>query len=277
VSIKSAWNDSPSGYNTLSGTSMATPHVSGAAALLLSRNPTMSPADVQQTMINNASLNVVGANKGSTPNRFLYIPETPPPPPNCATLKPGDAWAGVGLYCGLGKTASTLSGGAPTSPSTVTPIGITAADTAGSALARFDPASAPAAQPASAPAEPASTQPDASGPQAPSVAQPRPATSTQQATPGGPVPLAANNAGFGHLEAAAAPALPTTTPDGAAATAVDHEPADGSGPGQAASNTSSTAWAIAAGLAFCAVILLYPLRKRSIPQITSGDTAAGSP
>lgn len=45
VCIKSTWKDG--GYNTISGTSMATPHVTGAAALSLSRNPGATPTDVK--------------------------------------------------------------------------------------------------------------------------------------------------------------------------------------------------------------------------------------
>ncbi|MET1086041.1 MAG: S8 family serine peptidase [Arthrobacter sp.] len=277
VSIRSAWNNSPTGYNTLSGTSMATPHVSGAAAILLSRNRAMSPADVQQTMINNASLNVVGANKGSTPNRFLYIPGMPPPPPNCGALKPGDAWAGVSLYCGLGKTASILSdGGAAPAPSTDAPVTTTAADTAGSALGLQEPEPAPAGQPDPAPADSTVEQP-ASAPQAPAAAQPAPESGNgPQATPSEPVLAAANNKGFGQVEAAATHALPAETADSTEASAVGRGPAARAGTNQPASNAGSVALAIAAGFAFCALVLLRPIRKRSLRRTASGETSSPS-
>lgn len=278
VSIKSAWNNSPTGYNTLSGTSMATPHVSGAAAVLLSRNPTMSPADVQQTIINNATLGAVSANKGATPNRFLFIPGMPPALPNCSALKPGDAWAGVGLHCGLGSATSIPSGGgAAPEPSADAPVTTTAADTAGSAPALHEPESAPvapAAQPAPAPDDSAVQQP---APQAQAAAQPAPATGNgPQATPSGRVSAVADSMGFGQVEAAAAPALPAEAPDSAAASAVEREPATHAAPNQTALNAGSVAWAIAAGFAFCAVVLLCVIRKRSMRGIASDGSSASS-
>ena len=52
VGIKSSV---PGGYSAYSGTSMATPHVAGAAALLLSKNPDFTPQQVQSILENTAN------------------------------------------------------------------------------------------------------------------------------------------------------------------------------------------------------------------------------
>jgi len=71
-SITSSWNTSDTATNTISGTSMATPHVTGVAALFLETNPTASPATVTAAIINNSTPNkVTGAGTGS-PNRLLF-------------------------------------------------------------------------------------------------------------------------------------------------------------------------------------------------------------
>ena len=59
------------GTATKNGTSMASPHVAGAAALILQSNPSASPATVAATLINNSTKNVVIGTSGS-PNRLLY-------------------------------------------------------------------------------------------------------------------------------------------------------------------------------------------------------------
>lgn len=78
VSITSSWATSDTATNTISGTSMASPHVAGVAALFLQSNPTASPALVQQTLKNLSTKGVVtgtagGLFGGSTPNNHLLF------------------------------------------------------------------------------------------------------------------------------------------------------------------------------------------------------------
>jgi subtilisin family serine protease len=80
-SITSAWRTSDTATNTISGTSMATPHVTGVAALFLETNPTATPAQVAAAIINSSTPNkVTGAGTGS-PNRLLFSLLTGGPTP----------------------------------------------------------------------------------------------------------------------------------------------------------------------------------------------------
>jgi len=72
VGITSAWNGSDAGTNTISGTSMATPHVAGTAALYLEANPSATPAAVAQAITDNATPNKVSSAGSGSPNRLLY-------------------------------------------------------------------------------------------------------------------------------------------------------------------------------------------------------------
>ncbi|OLF11618.1 serine protease [Actinophytocola xinjiangensis] len=73
VDITSSWNDG--GTDTISGTSMASPHVAGAAALYLEANPDATPADVSAGLVEAASPDKITDPTGDTPNLLLYVGE----------------------------------------------------------------------------------------------------------------------------------------------------------------------------------------------------------
>jgi subtilisin family serine protease len=70
--ILSAWFSSTTATATLSGTSMASPHVAGAAALYKQANPSASAATIRNALVNNATANVVTNAGTGSPNRLLY-------------------------------------------------------------------------------------------------------------------------------------------------------------------------------------------------------------
>lgn len=71
-SITSAWSTSNTAITTISGTSMASPHVAGVAALYLDEFPGASPSTVNSAIVNNATANVVTNPGTDSPNRLLY-------------------------------------------------------------------------------------------------------------------------------------------------------------------------------------------------------------
>src|SRR5262249_18464291 len=70
--ITSSWNTSTTATNTISGTSMATPHVTGAAALILAGSPNSTPAQVTSAMTGAATTGVVTNPGTGSPNRLLF-------------------------------------------------------------------------------------------------------------------------------------------------------------------------------------------------------------
>jgi subtilisin family serine protease len=70
--ILSAWVTSNTATATLSGTSMASPHVAGVAALYKQANPSASSTTIRNAIVNGATTNVVTNAGTGSPNRLLY-------------------------------------------------------------------------------------------------------------------------------------------------------------------------------------------------------------
>jgi len=71
-SITSSWNTSDTATNTISGTSMATPHVTGVAALYVGSHTGTTPASVASAIVGNATSGVVTKPGTGSPNKLLY-------------------------------------------------------------------------------------------------------------------------------------------------------------------------------------------------------------
>ncbi|HSJ25412.1 MAG TPA: S8 family serine peptidase, partial [Longimicrobiales bacterium] len=71
VSIQSVGWTSDTHIRTISGTSMATPHVAGAAALYLEHAPNAAPAQVKAAMLGNATVDRLWGLVGASPNLLL--------------------------------------------------------------------------------------------------------------------------------------------------------------------------------------------------------------
>jgi subtilisin family serine protease len=73
--ITSDWNDSDDATNTISGTSMATPHVVGAAAVYLSGHQDAKPEEVSKALTDGATADKITNPSEGTPNKLLKIVE----------------------------------------------------------------------------------------------------------------------------------------------------------------------------------------------------------
>jgi hypothetical protein len=118
-SITSAWYTSTTATNSISGTSMASPHVAGVAALYLASNPNATPTQVTSAILDNATPGKVTDPKAGSPNLLLYsiFGDTPPPGDysvsGTVTNSAGTGISGVTVSNGT-VSATTNSSGAYT-------------------------------------------------------------------------------------------------------------------------------------------------------------------
>jgi len=98
-SVKSAAHTSDSGSATFSGTSMACPHVSGAAALMLEVDPSKTPAQVLQGLMDKAAMDVISDLKFGDTNALLWVGEGSAPTPAPTPAPPANTWEVTGAGC----------------------------------------------------------------------------------------------------------------------------------------------------------------------------------
>jgi subtilisin family serine protease len=143
VGIRSAYKSSTTATAVMSGTSMAAPHVAGAAALVLDAAPAYRPVQVRDYLVAKATTGKV-TDLRSAPNRLLYVSPPPAAPVITTaslpagrvgsayrvqlTLKSGrhGAWsvASGTLPGGLTLSSSGLLSGTPTAASPARAIGV---------------------------------------------------------------------------------------------------------------------------------------------------------
>lgn len=100
--ITSAWHTSDTATSDLWGTSMAAPHVAGAAALYLADNPDATPAQVEEAIYSNGTPNILSNLGSGSPNLMLYSrfdggsdPDPDPGPDPDPSPEPGELQNGV--------------------------------------------------------------------------------------------------------------------------------------------------------------------------------------
>jgi subtilisin family serine protease len=110
--IQSAWFTSDTASAYLSGTSMASPHVAGAAALYFQKNPSAAPSDLRLGLQCSGTAGLVSGvpDYQETPNLLLYVPpDGMPAVGSCATGGAGMNFSGIHSPPPSGSSMPTLS------------------------------------------------------------------------------------------------------------------------------------------------------------------------
>ncbi len=134
VNITSSWMTSDTATNTISGTSMATPHVAGAAALVAAANPGFTPQQVRDFLVNNATNGVVVNPGTGSPNKLLFVVNAPAGNDFSISVSPGSGAVTAGGSTSATVSTATTSGSAQT-------VSLSASGVPSGASASFNPPS----------------------------------------------------------------------------------------------------------------------------------------
>jgi subtilisin family serine protease len=138
--ITSAWWTSDTAINTISGTSMASPHAAGVAALYLQTNPTATPATVATALVSTTTAGRLTDLGTGSPNKMLFSGLTVETPAAVIGLNPG----------ALTFTFVRTVGGAAAEPGAETQTARQAFAASGEGEPRAEPAGAAAGDEATA-------------------------------------------------------------------------------------------------------------------------------
>ena len=109
-SITSTWIGSNTATNTIDGTSMASPHVAGVAALFYQAQPGLSPNELERVLDRAATKNIVGDARSGSTNQLVYIKEEEDEPGNgISQVISGNAGSEKVFSLILPSSASTLA------------------------------------------------------------------------------------------------------------------------------------------------------------------------
>jgi len=97
--ITSASHEDDTGAKTFSGTSMACPHVAGAAAMILEQNKDLKSEQVLERLLVRAATNYVTDLKTGDTNKLLYVAADAPPPPGNVPAEPEPECPGYCVFC----------------------------------------------------------------------------------------------------------------------------------------------------------------------------------
>ena len=121
-SILSAWYTSNTASNTLNGTSMASPHVAGAAAVYLGLNPGSTPAQVASALTSVSTTDAVTSAGSGSPDRLLYVADFSSGGGSAGGGGGGDAGGGGGDAGGGGGGGGGSGGGGDAGGGGDTPV-----------------------------------------------------------------------------------------------------------------------------------------------------------